>query len=164
MIKWVAAIAPWFCLRLPSCSPGFESQAHHLCFFNYWNCNEKRTKINKKRPGLAHLKKQRSNRELELLLVENKSQYPTWLTRNIVGHGNLCTLPPRSKKQSVGPIRIDVLLKPKVVSVTITRQLLTPSIFTFATSYLHSKGFFEEKMSIFETISTSSSAAKKSQT
>ena len=30
----VAAIAPWFCLRLPSCSPRFESQAHHLCFFS----------------------------------------------------------------------------------------------------------------------------------
>ena len=28
----VAAIAPWFRLRLPSCGPGFESQAHHLCF------------------------------------------------------------------------------------------------------------------------------------
>ena len=25
----VAAIAPWFRLRLPSCGPGFESQAHH---------------------------------------------------------------------------------------------------------------------------------------
>ena len=46
---WVAVIAPWFCLCLPSCGPRFESQAHHLCFFNlYWNCNEKRTKINKK--------------------------------------------------------------------------------------------------------------------
>ena len=30
--NFVAAIAPWFRLRLPSCSPGFESQAHHLCF------------------------------------------------------------------------------------------------------------------------------------
>ena len=30
----VAAIAPWFRLRLPSCGPGFESQAHHLCFFS----------------------------------------------------------------------------------------------------------------------------------
>ena len=29
----VAAIAPWFRLHLPSCGPGFESQAHHLCFF-----------------------------------------------------------------------------------------------------------------------------------
>ena len=31
----VAAIAPWFCLHLPSCGPGFESQAHHLCFFQF---------------------------------------------------------------------------------------------------------------------------------
>ena len=41
--------------------PGFESQAHHLHFFNVycWNCiwywNEKRTKVNKKRPWLAHI-------------------------------------------------------------------------------------------------------------
>ena len=31
----MAAIAPWFRLRLPSCSPGFESQAHHLRFFQF---------------------------------------------------------------------------------------------------------------------------------
>ena len=31
----MAAIAPWFCLRLPSCGPGFESQAHHLRFFQF---------------------------------------------------------------------------------------------------------------------------------
>ena len=31
----VAAIAPWFRLRLPSCGPGFESQAHYLCFFQF---------------------------------------------------------------------------------------------------------------------------------
>ena len=31
----VAAIAPWFRLRLPSCGPGFESQANHLCFFQF---------------------------------------------------------------------------------------------------------------------------------
>ena len=30
-----AAIAPWFRLGLPSCGPGFESQAHHLCFFQF---------------------------------------------------------------------------------------------------------------------------------
>ena len=32
-------------------------------FFNlyYWNCDEKRTKINKKRPGLAHFKKEDAN-------------------------------------------------------------------------------------------------------
>ena len=46
----VADIAPWFCLRLPSCGPGFESLTHHLHFFNLyvWNCYEKRTKINKR--------------------------------------------------------------------------------------------------------------------
>ena len=33
--SWVAAIALWFRLRLPSCSPGFESQAHHLRFFQF---------------------------------------------------------------------------------------------------------------------------------
>ena len=61
-----AAIAQWIFLRLPSCHPGFESQAHHLCLFQFilfklyichLNWNVKRTKINKKRPGLAHLKK-----------------------------------------------------------------------------------------------------------
>ena len=31
-----AAIAQWICLRLPSCLPGFESQAHHLCFFSIY--------------------------------------------------------------------------------------------------------------------------------
>ena len=55
---WLANIAPWFCLPLPSCGPRFKSQAHHLSFFQfyYWNCNEKITKINKNRSGLAHLK------------------------------------------------------------------------------------------------------------
>ena len=31
----VAALAPWFRLRLPSCGPGFKSQALHLCFFQF---------------------------------------------------------------------------------------------------------------------------------
>ena len=31
---WVAAIAPCFRLRLPSCGPGFKSQALHLHFFS----------------------------------------------------------------------------------------------------------------------------------
>ena len=31
--QWVAAIDPWFHLHLPACSPGFESQPHHLHFF-----------------------------------------------------------------------------------------------------------------------------------
>ena len=29
---WVAAVAPWFRLRLPSCGPGFKSQVHLLRF------------------------------------------------------------------------------------------------------------------------------------
>ena len=33
----VAAIAPWFHLRLPSCSSRFKSQADHLCFFNLYD-------------------------------------------------------------------------------------------------------------------------------
>ena len=28
-------MAPWFLLHLPSCGPGFESQAHHLRFFQF---------------------------------------------------------------------------------------------------------------------------------
>ena len=32
---WVAALALWFCLCLPSCGPRFESQAHHLRFFQF---------------------------------------------------------------------------------------------------------------------------------
>ena len=55
-----AAVAQWIHLRLPSCHPGFESQAHHLCFnqfiFEWWHAEK--TKINKKRPGLAHFLKQ----------------------------------------------------------------------------------------------------------
>ena len=30
-----AAVAQWIRSRLPSCRPGFESQAHHLHFFQF---------------------------------------------------------------------------------------------------------------------------------
>ena len=46
----MAVIAPWFRLRLPSCGPGYESQAHHLRFFQcvllklYWDTNENKQK------------------------------------------------------------------------------------------------------------------------
>ena len=30
-----ATIAQWIRLRLPSCRPGFESQAHHLRFYQF---------------------------------------------------------------------------------------------------------------------------------
>ena len=59
-----AAIAQWFRLCLPSCHPRFDSQAHHLRFNHLQSnlcficpCIVKRTKINKKSPGLAHFKK-----------------------------------------------------------------------------------------------------------
>ena len=51
------AIAPWFCLSLASCGPGFKSQALHLHFFQFvidlW-CEKDENK-RKKRPGLAHI-------------------------------------------------------------------------------------------------------------
>ena len=81
-----AAIAQWICLRLPSCRPVFESQAHHLSFYHLLSnlcyiCHVKRTKINKKRPGLAHLKK------LILYIVDGKKVFNNWMiygTMNIL--------------------------------------------------------------------------------
>ena len=32
---WGAAIAQWICLHPPSCCPRFESQAHHLSFYQF---------------------------------------------------------------------------------------------------------------------------------
>ena len=50
-------IAQWIDLRLPFCSPGFDPQALNLRIFNlYFNFDEEKTKINKKRPELTHLK------------------------------------------------------------------------------------------------------------
>ena len=47
---WGATIAQWICLHLPSCRPGFESQAHHLCLnqFIFEMCHVEKTKINKR--------------------------------------------------------------------------------------------------------------------
>ena len=61
LLNWDAAIAQWIRLCLPPCRPRFESQARHLRFCHLQSilrfiCHVKRTKINKKRPGLAHLK------------------------------------------------------------------------------------------------------------
>ena len=46
-----AAVAQWIRLRLPSCRPGFKSQAHHLRFFQFKFEIEhvEKTKINRKR-------------------------------------------------------------------------------------------------------------------
>ena len=50
-----AALAQWIHLRLPSCHPAFAS---NYAFINLLNCVMwKNTKINKKKPQLAHLKK-----------------------------------------------------------------------------------------------------------
>ena len=52
---WASAIAQWICLRLPTCGPGFESQAQQvrLAFFNLnLNCNVKCTKIKQKEDGI----------------------------------------------------------------------------------------------------------------
>ena len=52
-----STIAQWIRLHLPSCHHGFESQAHHLSFHQFIELyNVEKTKINKQRPGLAHLK------------------------------------------------------------------------------------------------------------
>ena len=56
--KWGATIAQWIRLCLPSCYPGFESQARDQRFYQFIFdfCHIEKTKINKKRLGLAHLK------------------------------------------------------------------------------------------------------------
>ena len=78
----LAVNALWFWLLLASYGPGFESQAHHLCFFNlwYWNCKEKRKKINKKRSGLAHFKKV----HISFSLVQNQRSGDQRLCKKVV--------------------------------------------------------------------------------
>ena len=51
----LAAIAQWFCLRLPSCGPGSNPEHTIYAYFNlyFWNCDEKRTKINEKEAGIG---------------------------------------------------------------------------------------------------------------
>ena len=70
LLKRGAAVAQWICLCLPYCHRGFKSQCtpatllsflSNLCYI----CHVKRTQINKKRPGLAHLlKKSLVNRSM----------------------------------------------------------------------------------------------------
>ena len=55
----MTAIAPWFCLRALSGSPGFESLAHHLhlfpiCSVELYLFNEDRNeKMNEKEAGIG---------------------------------------------------------------------------------------------------------------
>ena len=56
----MAAIAPWFCLRLPSRGPGFESQALHLHFFQLLKLYRENNENKQKEAGIGpFLKKQR---------------------------------------------------------------------------------------------------------
>ena len=68
-VNWVAAIALWFRLCLPSCSPGFWSKHTIYAFFNlFWKCNEKRTKINKKEAGICpFFKKNKTNNPQKII-------------------------------------------------------------------------------------------------
>ena len=51
---WPPWLRGFVCAYHPA-APGLDPKHTIYAFFNlYWNCNEKRTKINKKRPGLAH--------------------------------------------------------------------------------------------------------------
>ena len=60
-VKLVVAMAPWFCLRLPSCGPGFESQAHHLCFFQFvlLKLHRENNEIKQKEAGIGPFLKNR---------------------------------------------------------------------------------------------------------
>ena len=55
---WAAAIALWFRLRYHPVAAGSNPKHTIYALFNlnYWNCDYKSTKVNKKRPGLGHLK------------------------------------------------------------------------------------------------------------
>ena len=59
LVNGGAAVAQWIRFCLPSCRPRFESQAHHLCFYQFefelWHVEKTKNK-QKKRPGLVHLK------------------------------------------------------------------------------------------------------------
>ena len=55
----MAAIALWFCLRLPSCGPSFESQSmlFSICIVKIAMWMRKGRKYVKQMPGLAHFQK-----------------------------------------------------------------------------------------------------------
>ena len=90
-----AIISLWIRLRLPYCSPGFESQAQLLCFFNlYSNSDEKWTKNIKNRPALAHCFKKESilvrlcnederGQKVYLVNMRGKLQYNYKVTQEI---------------------------------------------------------------------------------
>ena len=79
LVHWVAAIAPWFCLHLPSCGPGFEFQAHHLRFFQFvLKLYREKDENTQKEAGNGPFLKDRVNNKRE------KSDIATMSTRRVV--------------------------------------------------------------------------------
>ena len=85
---WAANIAPWFRLRIPIYVLGFESQAHHLQFFQFillklWLKCQKRTKINEKEDGIGpHFKKEYAIYLLYMYDAQSNDQH---IKRNDLG-------------------------------------------------------------------------------
>ena len=51
----MATIAMWFRLHLPSCGPGFESQALHLRFFQLLKLYRENNENKQKEAGIGHI-------------------------------------------------------------------------------------------------------------
>ena len=93
---WVAAIAPWFCLSLPS---GSNPKHTIYTFFNlYWNCNEKRTKINKKRPGLTHFLKKLNKTYSDSSPIQPCTKHCTFT--NVENSNRICLRKCRTKTRA----------------------------------------------------------------
>ena len=75
-VAWGAAIAP---LRLPSCGPGFKSQAHHLHFFQFLLLKLllklEKNENKQKEAGIGHKKTQKSGRGWPIIFLKNDSFY-----------------------------------------------------------------------------------------
>ena len=79
---WVlwASIVHWICLRLPSCCPGFESQAHHLHFYQFIFelCHMEKTIIKKKRPEFPIFLKHRFLKSRYPILTDSATKLQTY--------------------------------------------------------------------------------------
>ena len=96
-------VAQWICLRLPSCLPGFESQARHLFFYQFkfelWHVEK--TKINRKSGG--DLPIFNKNITISLTFVSNSKKFQNtgnWsVTENMIS--NCIKIPPYTQPPSV---------------------------------------------------------------
>ena len=74
---WVlwASIVHWICLRLPSCCPGFESQAHHLHFYQFIFelCHRENDENKQKEAELAHFFKKNTILSKEVVLTPTRN-------------------------------------------------------------------------------------------